>query len=419
MTDPAVAPGGRRALTRRILAFAGVPFLSLLAPFLFLPVLARIAGTEAWVAIALGQSIGGFAALAAGFGYATLAPPQLAIADAVERRRIVATSIHVRVPLWVAAAVIAVVVALLVAPSSHGVEAAVMAAAMSLSALAPTWYWIGVGRALPILLAEVLPRLAAALLATGILLGGGGVIWYPLLLAVAMAAGPAVVYVLIGGRELARPARAEIIAVLRGHPPAVIAETAAGAYNALAVTLVALVAPVVQTARYVSGDKAYRIGQYAVSALGNALQGWVAEAVRERRLLRRRLQVAVLLHAGLGTAGLLAFALLGPWITTVLFGEAVAIDAWTALGFGVASLGISLGTAFGRIGLITLGARHAFMVCVLAASALGVVGILGGGALLGASGAAWGLGIAELVSGLGQGAVLLLVWRRGATPARG
>ena len=69
-----------------------------------------------------------------------------------------------------------------------------MAAAMSLAALAPTWYWIGVGRALPILWAEVLPRTAATLGATGILLAGGGAIWYPVLLTVAMIAGPGVIY---------------------------------------------------------------------------------------------------------------------------------------------------------------------------------------------------------------------------------
>lgn len=415
MTEPAAVPptvGGRRALARRVLAFAGVPFLSLLAPFLFLPLLARLAGADAWVAIALGQSVGGFAALVAGLGYATLAPPIVAVATAMERRRLVATSVHARTPAWLLAGAAGVVVAVLLAPESARAEAGAMAAAMSLAALAPTWYWIGVGRALPILWSEVLPRMAATLAATGILLAGGGALWYPALLAVAMAAGPAVVYARVAGRELARVVRAEVATVLRTHPPAVVAETAGGAYNALAVTFVTAAAPVAEAARYVSGDKTYRIGQYSVTALGNALQGWVAEGLRDRALLAHRIRTAVLLHLALGGAGLLAFALLGPWLTRVLFGDAVAIDPLTALGFGVASLGISLGTACGRIGLVTLGARHAFMVCVLAASALGVAGLLVGASVWGAPGAAWGLGIAELASGLGQGLVLLAVWRR-------
>jgi O-antigen/teichoic acid export membrane protein len=237
------------------------------------------------------------------------------------------------------------------------------------------------------------------------------VIWYPVLLLVAMAAAPAAVYLRLAPSELARIDRADVAQVFRAHPPAVIAETAAGAYNALAVALVASVVPVAQAARYVSGDKVYRVGQYAVSALGNALQGWVAEASADRPELGRRLRTAVLLHAGLGLFGLAAFALLGPLLTRVLFGEAVAIDGPTAVGFGLAALGISLGTACGRIGLVTIGARTTFMVCVLGASVIGVAGLIAGGAMWGAAGAAWGLGIAELVSGVVQGVVLLARWR--------
>jgi O-antigen/teichoic acid export membrane protein len=411
-TPPPVPQHGARGLTRRILAFAGIPFLSLLAPFLFLPLLARLAGPDAWVAIALGQSVGGFAALASGFGYATLAPPQVAVATPERRRRILATSLHARLPAWVVAAAAGIAVAGAVAPEDHRAEAALMAGAMSLSALAVTWYWIGVGRALPILWSEVLPRVLATVVATVILVAGGGVIWYPLLLAVAMVAGPAVIYVRLAGADLLHVDRAELRAVLRAHPPAVIAETAAGAYNALAVALVTMVAPVAAAARYVSGDKAYRIGQYTVSALGNALQGWVAEVSADRAQLGRRLRLTVLLHAGLGLLGLAAFALIGPPLTALLFGREVAIDEPTALGFGVATLGIALGTACGRIGLVTLGARTSFMTCVLIASAIGVVGLLVGGSLWGAAGAAAGLGAAELFSGLLQGAVLMAHWRR-------
>ena len=412
--DPVLPPstGGARGLSRRILAFAGVPFLALIAPFLFLPVLSRVAGTEAWVAIALGQSVGGFVALVVGLGYPTLAPPQVAVASAERRRRIVATSLHTRVPVWVIGAIVGVVIAALLSPASHRAEAATMAGVFSLSGLAPTWYWIGVGRALPILWFEVLPRMVATLTATGVLLARGAVIWYPVLLGVAMIAGPAIVYLRLAGRDILRPARADIGAVYRLHPPAVIAETAAGAYNALAVTVVTAVAPVSQAARYVSGDKAYRIGQYSVTALGNALQGWVAEALAHRAVLGRRLRIAILLHVGLGVLGLAAFTLIGPALTSVLFGHAISIDRLTALGFGVATLGISLGTACGRIGLITLGARKTFMVCVLIAACIGVLGLLIGGRFWGADGAACGLGAAELTSGLLQGAVLMVRWRR-------
>jgi O-antigen/teichoic acid export membrane protein len=416
MTPPSERAANRivgvGALARRIVAFAGVPFLSLVAPFVFLPVLARTADADVWVAIALGQSVGGFAALAAGLGFATLAPPIVAVASPQERRRLLATSLHLRFPVWLIAGAIGVIVAATLAPEANRGEAAAMAGVMSIAALAPTWFWIGVGRALPILWTEVLPRIAATLAATGILLAGGGVMWYPALLGVAMIAGPMVVYLRVAGRELTRVDKAEVIAVLRRHPPAVIAETSAGIYNALAVALVTSVTPVAQAARYVSGDKAYRIGQYSVSALGNALQGWVVEAREEA--IARRMRIVILLHIGLGLVGLVAFGTLGPWLTRALFGPDVAIDRMASFGFGVAILGIALGTAFGRIGLITIGARHAFMTCVVVASAAGASGLVVGGSLWGATGAAWALGISETLSGLAQGAVLAILWRKRA-----
>lgn len=406
---PVIATGAV-ALGKRIVGFATIPLLSLFAPFVFLPVLARVASTHMWVAIALGQSVGGVAALVAGFGYPTLAPPMVAVASLLERRRLLATSVHVRLPLWAAAAIIGCAVASQLAPDANRVEAAAMAGAMSLSALAPTWYWIGVGRALPILWYEVLPRMTATFGATGILLMHGSVMWYPVLLAVAMLAGPAFVYFRNAGAELVKVDRDDVRAVLHRHPPAVIAETAAGVYNSLAVAIVASAAPAAQAANYISGDKAYRIGQYSVGALGNALQGWVVEA-RERGF-GRRLRIVIVLHAMLGLSGFVAFALIGPWLTHLLFGAAVAVDEKTAFGFGVAILGIALGTAFGRVGLITIGARRAFMTCVLAASIVGAAGLLTGGALWGAAGAAWALGITELLSGLAQGTVLAVLWQK-------
>ena len=415
MTTPASEPSAHStarvfALARRIAAFAGVPFLSLVAPFVFLPVLARLAGNDPWNAIALGQSVGGFAALVSGLGYSTLAPPYVAAASPEQRRRLLATSLHVRVPVWIVAAVVSVVVAGLLAPDSSRVEAGAMAFAMSMAGLAPTWYWIGVGKALPILWSEVLPRTAATLAATGLLVLGAGAIWYPVLLAVAMIAGPAVIYVRVASHALVSVNRDEVVAVLRRHPPALIAEMAGGAYNALAVTLVTSVAPGAQTARYVAGDKAYRIGQYAVSALGNALQGWVVEAGVAR--VGRRLRIVVALHGAVGVVGLVAMGLAGPWLTTFLLGARVAVSEATAWGFGVAILGITFGTAFGRIGLITIGARKAFMNCVVGAAIVGVTGLLAGGALWGASGAAWALGLTEVLSAAAQGTVLAVLWRR-------
>lgn len=401
----------RGGLVRRIIGFAGLPFLSLITPFFFLPVLARVAGADAWLAIAVGQSTGGFVALAVALGYNTVGPPAVALASASLRPRLLARSLRARLLVWVPGTALAVAIAVAVAPESHRVEAGVMAAAMTMTGLSSAWYMIGLGRASAIALYEIAPRMVATVVAAVILLTGGPVLWYPLLLIVAAVVGVGGFAARVGvlGQIVSGP-WSETASVFVRHRAAVATEIAGGAYNSLAVTLVGASAATAAAASYVSGDKLYRIGQYSVSALGNALQGWVVE--RGDAEFARRVQRALVLHLALGLAGLAAFATLGPWLSGVLFGADVAIDELTALGLGVATLGIALGTALGRITLVSMGANRAFFASVLLAACVGVPSIIVLASAYGAPGGAWGLALGEAVSVLAQTTSVLWLRRR-------
>ena len=210
--------------------------------------------------------------------------------------------------------------------------------------------------------------------------------------------------------DLRQSGAAPVREIVRTHRSAVATELAAGAYNSLAVTFVSLAATTAQAASYVVGDKLYRIGQYSVSALGNALQGWVVE--ENRAHFAERARRSFVLHATLGGLGLLTFALLGPWLSEVLFGADVAIDRMTAIGFGVATLGIALGTSLGRVTLVGLGARREFMTSVFIAALVGIPAILLLSAQFGAAGGAWGLALGELSSVTAQSIFLRHVWRK-------
>lgn len=384
-------------LIRRILAFAGLPFLSLLTPFLFLPVLARVAGADAWLAIAIGQSVGAFAALIVALGYNTVGPTVVALESAPMRAAVLERSIRPRLALFVPVVVVAVVITAIVAPPTHRFDAVLMAVALTLSGLSSSWYMIGLGRAGLIVRYELLPRIVATAIAAAALLMFGQVTWYPaLLIAAALLGSGAFVWVTVGSHALVTPAPGAIRREFAANRSALTTEIAAGAYSSLAVTFVSLFTPTAQAAAYVSGDKLYRIGQYSVSALGNALQGWAVE--ENRREFDRRARVAILLHLTLGLVGVGAFALLGPWLSGVLFGPKVAIDLPTALGFGVATLGIALGTVLGRVILVGLGCRREFMLSVIAGAVIGIPAVLGLAAAFGAAGGAWGLALAEVVS---------------------
>ena len=397
-------------LVHRILAFAGLPFLSLVTPFLFLPILARVAGADAWLAIAVGQSVGAFAALFVALGYNTVGPTMVAVAAPDARTELLRRSVHARFALFLPAVIVAAVIAALASPEANRLDGALMSVAMTLTGLSSSWFMIGLGRAGLIVRYEILPRIVATALAATALLLLGQVTWYPALLIVATLASIAA-YLMrtVGARDVLVARPGEIRGTLRSNRSAMTTEIAGGAYNSLAVTFVSVAAPTAQAAAYVSGDKLYRIGQYSVSALGNALQGWVVED--EGREFPARVRRAFLLHGCLGLLGLAAFTLLGPFLSGLLFGDTVAIDTATALGFGVATLGIAIGTVLGRVTLVALGARREFMTSVLIGAAVGVPAILLLAGAFGAAGGAWGLAVGELTSVTCQAIFVALRWR--------
>ena len=395
---------------RRILAFAGLPFLSLLTPFLFLPVLARLAGADAWLAIAVGQSVGGFAGLVVALGYNTVGPTMVAQAAPADRPELLRRSLAPRVLLLLPAAAVAAVIAALIAPPSHGLEAALMAIALAFFGVSPSWYMVGLGRASLIVLVDILPRLGATLAAAALLVATGSVAGYPILLiAATLASTVGYAARVVGARALVRVERGEIARTVAEHRSAVAIELSGGAYNALAVAFVGATAAPAAAAAYVSGDKLYRVGQYSASALGNALQGWVVEA--GAALFGTRVRLALLAHVVLGLLGFGAFALLGAPLSDLLFGDAVAIDESTALAFGVATFNIVLGTGIGRVVLVALGARRRFLASVLVGAAVGVPSILLLASAFGAAGGAWGLALGESASVLCQLTFAVLAWR--------
>src|SRR5690606_24000105 len=341
------------ALVRRLLSFSTIPAFSALIPFLVLPILARAAGVDAWVAIAVGQSVGGFLALAVALGLNVQGPTLVALAPATERPELFARGTRARILLLGPALVLGAVVSWLLAPEGSGMDAALMAVAITLGGLTSSWYLIGLGTPLPLIGFELLPRA----IATGVggllvLAGGSALVWtYPALLIVAIVGG------VLGYASRVVPLR-ELFTQWQGtfrfartQLSAAATETVSGAYTALAVSIVTFGASTAQAGLYVSGDKLWRMGQTVIGAQGNALQGWVVE--ENRAYFGHRARRAPMLHGVLGGVGLAAFALLGPWLTEALFD--VGIDRTTALLFGVATLCLSLSTATGRHVLIAWG----------------------------------------------------------------
>ncbi|MFC3399281.1 hypothetical protein ACFOEP_12745 [Microbacterium amylolyticum] len=145
-----------------------------------------------------------------------------------------------RIALAVPAALVGALVAAWLAPEKEALAAALMAVAITLGGLTASWYLIGLGTPLPLIGFELVPR-AAATAAGGVIVVLGGPVWsYPVLLIIAVVGGIAAYAsrvmslsdLMRGWRESARFARRQLSAAGT--------ETVSGAYTALAVSLVTM-----------------------------------------------------------------------------------------------------------------------------------------------------------------------------------
>lgn len=387
----------RQSMMRRIGAFAGIPLLSALVPFFLLPFIARIGGADAWTSLGMGQSIGSIAAIIAACGWTLVGPAMVSSApQGPERTRLLAVSVVTRSFMTLGCAVPLAAVAWVVTPG-HGKDLAVwMAIAQMVSSLSPAWYCIAVGDARRIVVYDVMPRMVALTGVTPFLLLAGPLVLYPLALLLS-ALGGTLAY------SLRHNSRADFKGLMR--PRVILGELArlraamgstlaAGAYASTPVLVVGTLASIASAATFVSADRLYKIGLMAITALGNSLQGWVAERGADRA---RRIAFSVLCHFALGLGGLAVFAALGPWLSAVTFGDAVAADWGTCVWLGVATLLVSINTSLGAHGLVPLGRVRVVFRSTIAGAVIGLPLMAYLAYVFGAAGCAAGLAIGELV----------------------
>lgn len=393
-------------MARRIGAFAGLPLLASLAPFLLLPYIARVGGEGTWNALAIGQAVGSLAAILVALGWTLSGPARVAGTNNPElRRRLYAISLLTRLVAFAACLPVLAGIAALYGGTGHFWETFLMAGAQAAAGLSPAWYCIATGDAGQIARYDVVPRIISTIVCIPVLLATGLIILYP----AAILAGGLLGTFFFTRRHSKRQDYAHL------HALPVIKEIwalraasgttmAAAAYSATPVLVVAAAAFPSGLAVFVSAEKLFRIGLMAVGALGSSLQGWVAEIDGDQ--LKRR-KFSLLSHTILGIAGLAGFALLGPFVTQLLFGPPLAADLATCLWFGVAFLFVSINTSTGSHWLVPAGRIRAVFWSTVAGAAIGLPAMLFLSTLMQGAGGALGLAIGEFVVCAVQGVALL------------
>lgn len=383
------------SFAKRLSGFAGLPFLSMIAPFLLLPLIARIGGVEGWAAVAIGQSIGAFAAIVVSFGWALTGPSLIAsLEPGPPRDHAYAVSFAARSVLFLGVAPFACLASAICVPGGHEAEGAFMAFALALGGLSPAWYCVGVGRPGLIARYEVLPRLIGTGIAAACVLLTDQIFVYPAVMAGATVAGLAVFHFKFTANGISRFPLRDGIRALTQQKAAAATGLVSGTYSTTPVSVVGAFSEMSAVAAFASGDKLYRVGLYAVIAVGNTFQGWVAEIQAESRA--RRMKAAVVGHAVLGLIGMAMLGSLGPTASAVLFGEHVQANVAVCWGYGMAFFAVSLNTAMGKHVLVPLGQTKTVFWSTVLGACVGVPAIASLAALMGGAGGAWGLATGEL-----------------------
>lgn len=390
--------------TRAGLGFAVIPLLGIITPLLVLPVLTSRFGEPAWVAVAVGQSIGAGFVTIGEMGWGLSGPQRVARQAPTSALSLSILSIQTRLVVLGPLALVTVCAALLISPT-NGVWAASVALATLLTSLSLSWMFLGQTRPWLVVTFEAFPRLIGLAIAAGLMLVGFDFWVYP----VVGLGIPAIVAVVLSlahvRRQTSQKARIwkarQVRLAIRSQWSAVLTRSSSALYIALPVSLVSIVSPD-SVAVFAAGERILRICLGGLIALPNAMQGWVGSASQANDR-RQRVRKSIGWGIAMGLVGGVLFAFLAPTASSVLFSGVATIPPSTAAVFGTTLAIVCISRITGGIGLVASRQVNRLAQSALLGALVGVPAILVLALFFGAVGGAAG----ELAA---EAAVLSFQW---------
>lgn len=390
----------RRSFVARISAFSMLPLAALIAPILVLPIIARATSPAGWAALVVAQVIGSLAGVIILSGWSIYGAASVArTEDPSERDWLYLRSLKSRIIGFLVVVPLSIGICVLIASRGVGYPTnSLMVMSSAWPGLSMSWFAIASGRAGWIARYELGPRLAATGV-SAIVVAVTHEIWtYPVLLFGASLVGLAAFHRMELGawvrfRRGKRPVEFNPLELLRGAAFSII-----GSAYASAPLLVASSLQVGGLAALASADRIYRYTLIGVTALANALQGWVYEGGLVE--LRRRQILAIRLHTVIGVVGTAVLVILGPTLGGLLFGADVA-PGYRATAFYAGSfLAVAISTPMIRNVLIPANRSIRVLVATLVSGAVGLAIMITFGRAVGAVGVVTGLFAAEVIGTL-------------------
>lgn len=392
-----------RPVLFRLAGFTLLPLLALVLPFLLLPVVSRVVGAAGWSSITSGQAIGIFASTIILWNWNISGPVEIARAGALPlRAALYSSSVRSRILLAVVVLPVMSVIVALVAREGFRLDAITMAWATALTSFSPAWYGIGTGQPRILAVYDTLPRFFAAVISAPVILLTGQVWTYGVLSALATLMALAAFHKRFGEAGTWFPKRPGTVfrEMIIPHAGTAGINLTGSAYASTPVPIATATVPsAAATASLASADAIYRLGLFSVVALGNTFQGWTLE--REAADPRRRHIVAVSAHAVLGLAGALFLGFFGPWVSGVMFGEAVRADTLTCAFYGLSFFFLSASTPLIRNILIPAQRQNSVLMWTGISAVVGVLLMIVAGISANVPAVALGMAVSEAILFLG------------------
>lgn len=388
------------------LSVATTAIVTLLA----VPIVINHSGASAWASIALGQAVGTGFGILVSYGWGTTGPTEVAKAAVDARPRIFLESFRARLVLAIPAIVIAIAVTFAIS-SSYKSEAALTAAAFTLTGLLSGWFFTGSAKPFYLLLFDTGPRVVGTALGGVAMLTGAKLIVFPLLqlfgvlLAVLLSSGTITEWKRASWKVFPG---STILRSLRGQSDGIVIAGISAAYTTLPITVVALIAPAALPA-YALADKILRFSTTAFAPVVQFLQGWVPGALPTA--MYRRIRIAFLFGVVATLLAGTAFAIALPWFSHLLSRGQVILGASISVAFGLVLVFLIMEQVTGLVGLLALGRGQKLALFTCLGLVVAIPGILVGAELFGAAGAAWALALSEFVALVPQVALLALALR--------
>jgi O-antigen/teichoic acid export membrane protein len=385
------------AALRRLATFAATVGVGTLVGILAIPIVIRIAGSEAWAVQAVCQSIASMFGVLVGFGWGTTGPSMVASTPQDRRFQLFADSLSSRIYLFILGAPL--MAAFMVVLQPHYVPLVILGSfAYLLPSLGAAWYFVGESRPARLFFFDAAPQML------GTLLGIVGLAWTGRIEVLVLSqllfnlAGVTVsaFVVLNRARRLYRlnVGLKESFTRLAHQRHGVITAATGSLYVNLPLIVISAWLPL-QLDLYTMIDRIFRYSVTAFSPILQFIQGWIPEGGRES--LRHRMMRGIQAGVMFGVLGGAAILLLSPTVSSVLSHQELILPSTLSAPVALSFFSVALSQVLGLACLVIIGRGSALAKSTVLGALAGAPLILIAALTTDVVGVAWAVTASELV----------------------